>query len=128
MRGEKLDFLDISKLDKNQKRVFFLNVFFPGLGFFYCKEFLLGTIFGILSVLSIGGGILLIFKIPIATLFLWILGVSLHLLGIFYSTKITVKTQSTFIASVYILVSLAFLTYCFIEFFSKLLTVFKINV
>lgn len=125
---KKLSFFELGKLDKKQKKAFFLNVFLPGAGFFYSLDFGFAFFFGILVIGFIGAGILVVFEHPVITGILWTMGVVLHLGAIYFSTKREVKRESLFAAITYSLLAVGFLIYCFIQFFIQLLKIMGVNV
>ncbi len=105
-----------------------MNTFLPGLGFAYSRNIFYLTLLGIVPVILIGAGIVFIFQHPYLTALFWIAGITLHLLSIYFSTKIKVNKASLLMAYLYGSFVIIFFILCFVRFFINLMYAFKINV
>ncbi|GEM_PF-4198274 len=113
--------LDTRKMTTGQKKVFFQNTFFPGLGFFYSFQITYGFLFGVLSVLSVCYGIIKVLSNPVQGVLLWTVAILLHLVGIVISPSIKVKKTSISLATLYLLLSLGAIIFSFYRFILNLL-------
>ena len=108
---EKLLKIDFEKLELTRRRMVFLNLIYPGLGFFYSGNFLYGIALGIIPTALIGLGIKYVLTYPYLTFFLWIAGIFLHFVSIVVSPKIQPKKTSFVFPAAYLVAAMGYLFY-----------------
>ncbi len=108
---EKLLKIDFEKLTPVVRKTVFLNLIYPGLGFFYSGNFLYGTALGIIPTALIGLGIKYVLIYQYLTFVLWIAGIFLHLVSVLVSPKVSPKKTSFVFPAAYLVSAVGYLFY-----------------